>query len=212
MNVFDQEILHDPAKGAHGDCMRACVYTLAGRDLGLPHPIDLRTGKDWNDAFFDEIEVSGFAFRMVKIRPGRDMSLVPRVVIAGGKSVRSAATGARHAVVWDREAARCIHDPHPDRAGILEPDWFYWIDPRKTMETTMTDEQIKHMVERFLCWKLPDDFSPDGGIDFEPEFNKEWLAKQGSAPMRHEPAGTNLLNHPQAEAMIRHLVEGLPAA
>lgn len=60
----------------------------------------------------------------------------------------------------------------------------------------MTDEQIKQMVERFLAWKLPSDFSPDGGITF--------------APTSQAPTGTNLLNFTQATAMVRHMLEGLP--
>ncbi len=40
----------------------------------------------------------------------------------------------------------------------------------------MTEDQIKHMVNRFLGWKLPEHFKPDAGISFEPEFNKEWNA------------------------------------
>jgi hypothetical protein len=28
----------------------------------------------------------------------------------------------------------------------------------------MTDEQIKHMVNRFLGWRLPENFQPDAGI------------------------------------------------
>lgn len=74
----------------------------------------------------------------------------------------------------------------------------------------MTDDQIKHMVERFLTWKLPEDFNPDAGISFEPEFNKEWNARHGRPPQRHEPVGTNLFDYAQAEAMIRHMVEGMP--
>lgn len=75
----------------------------------------------------------------------------------------------------------------------------------------LSEDQIKHMVERFLAWKLPDNFHPDAGIRFEPEFNVEWMAKQGKPPMRHEPIGTNLLDYTQAETMVRHLVEGLPS-
>ena len=69
----------------------------------------------------------------------------------------------------------------------------------------MNDEQIKHMVDRFLGWKLPENFSPDAGISFKPDFNEHtpW-------PMKHEPCGTNLFDERQAEAMIRYLVEGLP--
>ena len=56
------------------------------------------------------------------------------------------------------------------------------------------------MVIRFLSWRLPDDFSPDGGIEFHR------LAGQ-----QHGPTGTNLLNAQQAEAMIRHLLYPSPA-
>lgn len=69
----------------------------------------------------------------------------------------------------------------------------------------MTDEQIKHMANRFLSWKLPADFNPDAGITFKPEFNEHT-----AHPMRHEPSGTNLLNYTQTEAMIRHMLDGLP--
>jgi hypothetical protein len=75
----------------------------------------------------------------------------------------------------------------------------------------VSDEQIKHMTERFLQWKLPANFHPDAGISFEPEFNAEWNAKQGKPPQRHEPMGTNLFGYEEAEAMIRHMIEGLPA-
>ena len=70
----------------------------------------------------------------------------------------------------------------------------------------MTDEQIRDMTNRFLTWKVPDDFHPDAGISFVPDYNV------GTAyPMKHEPTGTNLLTYSQAEAMIRHMLEGLPA-
>jgi hypothetical protein len=75
----------------------------------------------------------------------------------------------------------------------------------------MTDDMIKQMATRFLSWKLPEDFCPDNGISFEPEFNAEHMAKQGKPPMRRDPIGTNLFNATQAEAMVRHLVEGLPS-
>lgn len=68
----------------------------------------------------------------------------------------------------------------------------------------MTNEQIKQMVNRFLSWSLPENFSPDAGISFKPDFNENT-----SNPMRHKPTGTNLLNYTQAEAMIRHITEGL---
>ena len=69
----------------------------------------------------------------------------------------------------------------------------------------MTDAQIKHLVDRFLMWKLPEHFRPDGGISFEP------IASKGTPhEFRREPVGTNLLSADQAKAMVRHMIEGLP--
>lgn len=63
---------------------------------------------------------------------------------------------------------------------------------------------VKLMVDRFLAWCLPESFNPDGGIKFEP------IANKGSAhEYRHRPVGTNLLDATQAEAMIRHLIDGI---
>lgn len=68
----------------------------------------------------------------------------------------------------------------------------------------MTDEQIRTMVNRFLSWRLPANFAPDGGITFKAEYNNG--TEQGG---RHEPTGTNLLDARQSEAMIRHILEGI---
>jgi hypothetical protein len=75
----------------------------------------------------------------------------------------------------------------------------------------MTDEQIKHMVNRFLGWRLPEQFNPDGGISFQPDYNIEFNAARGNPPSRHQPSGTNLFGSDQAEAMVRYMVEGMPA-
>ncbi len=70
----------------------------------------------------------------------------------------------------------------------------------------MTDAQIKHMTERFLMWKLPADFYPDGGISFE-----KIAGEGGPHPFTRQPLGTNLLTYTQAEAMVRHMLDGLPS-
>ena len=67
----------------------------------------------------------------------------------------------------------------------------------------MSDEQIKHMVDRFLAWKLPENFQPDAGISFKPQYG----SYQGT--LKHEPVGTNLFTATQAEQMIRHMLKGL---
>jgi len=74
------------------------------------------------------------------------------------------------------------------------------------METEMTEAQIKHMVDRFLSWKLPTAFNPDGGISFE-----RIAGASGPHPFVREPVGTNLLSADQATEMVRHMLEGLPS-
>lgn len=73
------------------------------------------------------------------------------------------------------------------------------------MEIEMTEAQIKHMVDRFLAWKLPKTFSPDGGISFE-----RIAGADGPHPFTNEPSGTNLLCATEATEMVRHMLEGLP--
>jgi hypothetical protein len=75
----------------------------------------------------------------------------------------------------------------------------------------VTNEQIKHMVDRFLGWRLPEHFHPDTGISFNPEYNVEFNAARGKPPERHQPTGTCLFDAQQAEAMVRYMIEGLPA-
>lgn len=68
----------------------------------------------------------------------------------------------------------------------------------------ITEDQIKHMVNRFLGWKLPENFNPDDGISFKKTFNEHT-----AHPMKHEPSGTNLFDAAQAEAMVRFMVDGI---
>lgn len=63
----------------------------------------------------------------------------------------------------------------------------------------MEKTPIDVMVDRFLTWKLPSDFAPDGGISFD--INK---CKYGENT--YLPTGTNLLTATQAKAMIEHLL------
>lgn len=65
----------------------------------------------------------------------------------------------------------------------------------------MTDDQIKHMVDRFLMWQLPENFNPDAGISYtRPNWPESWPG----------PVGTNLFDAVQATAMVRHMLDGLP--
>lgn len=84
--------------------------------------------------------------------------------------------------------------------------------PRKE-NNPMTDVQIKHMVNRFLMWRLPENFHPDNGISFKPTFNDDprtWKVLGITEPMKCSPVGTNLFDATQAEEMVRHMIEGMP--
>ncbi len=59
----------------------------------------------------------------------------------------------------------------------------------------MEKKPIDVMVDRFLAWKLPDDFNPDCGISFTPSGHPSgW------------PMGTSLLTATQAKAMLEHVL------
>ena len=69
----------------------------------------------------------------------------------------------------------------------------------------MNVEQIKYMVNRFLGWRLPKPWQPDGGISYQ-------RPNYAHAPAEHDwPTGTNLFDADQAEAMVRYMTEALPA-
>jgi hypothetical protein len=69
----------------------------------------------------------------------------------------------------------------------------------------MTEDQIKHMVQRFLIWHLPTNFQPDGGVIFK-KFGNEGTPQQ----YENRPVGTNLLDLDQATEMVRHMIGDLP--
>lgn len=67
------------------------------------------------------------------------------------------------------------------------------------------DERVARMADRFLFWKLPANFMPDGGITFQPLMNEGTRYE-----LKNEPRGTNLFDATQAEAMVRHMLELSP--
>lgn len=71
----------------------------------------------------------------------------------------------------------------------------------------MTEDQIEHMANRFLNWKLPENFNPDGGVSFEKTGNKGTPHE-----FKREPTGTNLFGYSDAVDMVRHMIDGLPAS
>jgi len=77
----------------------------------------------------------------------------------------------------------------------------YALRERLAAQPEAVEARYKAMVNRFLAWKLPQDFGPDGGIRFR---------ALGAHDSPHWPTGTNLLTADQALSMFRHCVQ-LPA-
>lgn len=124
LKLYDQETFS--GEGTHGDCTRAAIRTLLQLDMpDCPHPI--AEGNKWNDAFWEYVEDLGYFLHLDA--PVTVREACPRICLAGGPTVRTADTGATHMVVWDRVEDRCIHDPHPSRAGLLSAEIFYWLEP-----------------------------------------------------------------------------------
>lgn len=77
-------------------------------------------------------------------------------------------------MLWERQnSGKSSHNvtnagnpPHVKNMAVV----LLW--EQETSEAKMTNEQIKYMVDRFLQWKLPENWKPDGGISFE-KFGKE---------------------------------------
>jgi hypothetical protein len=60
------------------------------------------------------------------------------------------------------------------------------------------------MVDRFLGWRLPEDFHPDAGISFTKLYGEgiPW-------PMDIGPIGTNLFTADQATEMVKFMIDGM---
>jgi len=75
--------------------------------------------------------------------------------------------------------------------------------PAESAMVHFSDDQIKHIVDRFLGWRVPSSFNPDGGIVYTPARQLPGIDRR--------PFGTNLLSAEQAEAMVRYIVDGMRA-
>lgn len=68
---------------------------------------------------------------------------------------------------------------------------------RKEWDGLPDADPLTRMVDRFLGWRLPEDFGPDAGISFDRTYVDKWGM----------PIGTNLFTADQARGMIMYLLE-----
>lgn len=127
MKPVNQLILHDPDNEQYGDCFRAVIASLMEMPAEqVPHFIDGPAPVEWISKTNQWLASRGMAYLVIQTEvPWAE--LFPGVIgiyhEIGGPSPRKA--GVYHSVVGlDGEV---IHDPHPDKTGILEPrdEWQY---------------------------------------------------------------------------------------
>lgn len=124
MKPVDQQFVHDPANGQHGDCMRACIASLLELPIAdVPHfaQLDADGKGDFWFAVTAFCRSHGFAFVTVR---GQFVWAEDAIYhIIAGPSPRG--NGTHHAVVGLN--GRIHFDPHPSRAGLAgDPaDWTF---------------------------------------------------------------------------------------
>ena len=99
-------------------------------------------------------------------------------------------TEAEYAAVLDRVQWLC--------EGAQPSDYGEVVAAIRDAVAPCAEASVVRMVDRFLSWKLPETFNPDGGVRFD---------KDNLHPA-HWPSGTNLLDHTQAAEMVRHMLAG----
>lgn len=103
-----------------GNCLAACVASLTGFPLQeLTDEIAMSEaggGSHWYDRFITTMHARGYNVR-------HDSDDPPGYAIAFGPAIR----GVHHAVV--ALDGKVVHDPHFSRAGLLEIQGFFILEP-----------------------------------------------------------------------------------
>lgn len=119
MTPADQEFVHRPDIGQHGDCQRAVIASLLDLPISeVPHFLQQADGdpSDYWDLLQAFLRARGFAYMTQKARCGSiffgdDVEVFHEIA---GPSPRG--NGVWHAVVGRN--GKVVFDPHPSRAGL----------------------------------------------------------------------------------------------
>jgi hypothetical protein len=122
--------------------------------------------------------------REIELRTERDALAAKLVPLTQEPVGYTDSTGKAFAVKW---------------SGLLPPNITLYPAPKQAQEPV---SDVAHMVNRFLGWKLPREFAPDGGITFHRKNPK------GFDLPHCWPVGTNLLTTDQARAMFEYCLQG----
>lgn len=119
MRPIDQEFVHRPDIGQHGDCQRAVLASLLELPIGdVPHFLQLAKGEPitfWAllQAFCLE---HGCAYMTMPAKSGAYFSGYDGDVFHGISGPSPRGRGAWHTVVGKN--GEVVFDPHPSRAGL----------------------------------------------------------------------------------------------
>lgn len=105
--------------GAEGNCFDACVASM----LGLPlEAVDyFRSEQTWYADFQNWLAPRGLAYVEIDCDPNPFYRFpLPVLAIAGGPSPRGVEGGHAVIVELDNWGKAVVHDPHPDRTGLVK--------------------------------------------------------------------------------------------
>lgn len=145
----------------------------------------------------------------------KDIALKERVIDSLGKELNAVAgerdalranierTEQQEPVAWAATDESC---KVVEALGMNESSRFdtpLYLSPGAQPAPSIPDDVIEQAVSRFLSWKLPKNFHPDGGMVFIPTKGRGYYSP-------YWPSGTNLLNAQQAREMLRYVLAAAP--
>lgn len=125
MKPVDQEFVHKPEIGQHGDCQRAVLASLFDLPISeVPHFAQLDAEGKGNFWLMvgDFCHERGYVFATL---PAASMKWASGCVYHGISGPSPRGNGTYHVVVGCN--GKIVHDPHPSRAGLAgDPaDWSF---------------------------------------------------------------------------------------
>ena len=111
--LYDMTEQHDPPESI-GDCWRACIATILGRDVPHFGRLALEQGKNQAGFTAEWLEERGYS--LVQMTKAPTWFSDKTVFLASGPSPRD--PQVRHVVLHN--GLEVVHDPHPSRAGLHE--------------------------------------------------------------------------------------------
>lgn len=115
MTPVDQEFLHKPEEGQHGDCMRACLASVLDLPIiAVPNfaQLDAEGAGNFWIMLADFCRAQGHAFVLMEGKFVWSHDALFHVISGPSPRIK----GGHHAVVGQN--GQVFFDPHPSRAGL----------------------------------------------------------------------------------------------